>query len=154
MPRDAANTADTQITRTTGPRGTAESLRPRVPGLVILSHPEPRRVGEEAALIKLGSGQTMGLSRREPDFAAPGPEAEFQPLDDSFLSRTPLNLSPGAEPGSVILDRSGRATPEEARIPRNKSGDPGLARSSREHLPNSTLSDCGLDRGAIGGTEA
>jgi hypothetical protein len=135
MPRDAANTADTQITRTTGPRGTAESLRPRVPGLVILSHPEPRRVGEEAALIKLGSGQTMGLSRREPDFAAPGPEAEFQPLDDSFLSRTPLNLSPGAEPGSVILDRSGRATPEEARIPRNKSGDPGLARSSREHLP-------------------
>jgi len=106
MIRNAADTADTRITRTTDPRGTAESLRPRVPGLVILCHPEWRRVGEEAALVKLGSGQTVGLSRREPEFAAPGPEATFRPLDDTFLSRSPFLLSPGAELGSVILSRS------------------------------------------------
>ncbi len=110
MVRNAADTADPQITRTTDPRGTAESLRPRVPGLVILSHPDPRRVGEEAALVKLGSGQTVGLSRREPDFAAPGPEAAFRPLDDTYLSRSPFLLSPGTEIGSVVLSRSDSPT--------------------------------------------
>jgi len=110
MPREIHDTADTRITRTTDPRGTAESVRLRVPGLVILSHPDPRRVGEEAALVKLGSGQTVGLSRREPEFAAPGPEAAFRPLDDSYLSRSPFLLSPGAEPGSVTLNRSDSPT--------------------------------------------
>jgi two-component system nitrogen regulation response regulator GlnG len=101
---------DERTTRTAVPRDAREALRPRVPGLVILSHPEPRRVGEEAALIKLGSGQTVELSRLEPAFAAPGPEAEFRPLDDTFLSRHPLVLSPGPEPGSVVLTRSGCPT--------------------------------------------
>ncbi|HEV7509805.1 MAG TPA: sigma 54-interacting transcriptional regulator [Thermoanaerobaculia bacterium] len=106
----AKKTADHRTTRAAGPPGTAESLRLRVPGLVVLSHPDPRRVGDEAALIKLGSGQTVGLSRREPDFAPPGPEASFRPLDDTFLSRSPLRLSPGPEPGSIVLDRSGSPT--------------------------------------------
>src|SRR3982751_3549229 len=99
---------DPRTTRKTEPALTAESLRPRVPGLVILSHPDPRRVGEEAALVKLGSGQTVGLFRREPDFAAPGPEADFRPLDDSYLSRSPFLLSPGPEPGGVVLSSAGR----------------------------------------------
>jgi two-component system nitrogen regulation response regulator GlnG len=113
MPPDAADAADTsddQVTRTTDPRGTGESPCLRVPGLVILSHPEPDRVGEEAALIKLVSGEAVKLSRREPLFAARGPEAQFRPLDDTFLSRTPLTLRPGSEPGSLLLDRAGSPT--------------------------------------------
>jgi two-component system nitrogen regulation response regulator GlnG len=102
--------SDDQVTRTTDPRGTAETLCLRVPGLVILSHSDPLRVGEQAALIKLISGETVALSRREPTFAAAGPEAPFRPLDDTFLSRTPLTLSPGDEPGSLRLDRAGSPT--------------------------------------------
>ena len=101
--------ADHKTTRKIDAPGTAESLRLRVPGLVILSHPDPHRVGEEAALIKLVSGQKMGLSRREPDFAAPGQEG-FRPLDDPYLSRSPLVLLPGPAPGSVTLDRTQSTT--------------------------------------------
>jgi two-component system nitrogen regulation response regulator GlnG len=110
MAAKAPDPTDDQVTRTTDPRGTAETLCLRVPGLVILSHSDPLRVGEQAALIKLVSGETVALSRREPTFAAAGPEAPFRPLDDTFLSRTPLTLSPGDEPGSLRLDRAGSPT--------------------------------------------
>jgi two-component system nitrogen regulation response regulator GlnG len=129
-------TADPQITRTTDPRGTAESLRPRVPGLVILSHPDPRRVGEEAALVKLGSGQTVGLSRREPAFAAPGPEAVFRPLDDTYLSRSPFLLRPGPEPGSVVVTRSDSPT----RLTISRAEDLGTSR---------TFSAAEIERGVV-----
>ena len=58
-----ADAKDQKTTRTIDAPGTAESLLLRVPGLVILCHPDPRRVGEEASLIKLVSGQLVGLSR-------------------------------------------------------------------------------------------
>ncbi len=109
MTQPAAGKAQ-QTTRTADSRSAVESVRLRVPGLVILSHPDPRRVGEEAALIGLGSGKRVGLSRLEPEFAAPGPEGTFLPLDDPYLSRSPLFLIPGPEPGSVTVDRAGSRT--------------------------------------------
>ncbi|HKI03582.1 MAG TPA: sigma 54-interacting transcriptional regulator [Thermoanaerobaculia bacterium] len=104
---------DHKTTRSVDAPGTAESLRLRVPGLVILSHPDPRRVGEEAALTRLVSGQEVGISRLEPSFAAPG-EGEFRPLDDPYLSRSRHELIPGPAPGSVILDRAQSSTPVTA----------------------------------------
>jgi two-component system nitrogen regulation response regulator GlnG len=94
-----------QTTRTTVDRGSVESQRFRVPGLVILCHPDPHRVGEEAALIGLASEHRLSLSRLEPDFAAPGRDGPFRPLDDSYLSRSPLFLSFGPDPGGVTIER-------------------------------------------------
>jgi two-component system nitrogen regulation response regulator GlnG len=87
-----------------------ELQRFRVPGLVILSHPDPRRVGEDVALMALASGRRVGLSRLEPDFGARGPGEAFRPLDDTWLSRSPLLLTPGPEAGSVTLDRADSPT--------------------------------------------
>lgn len=81
----------------------------RVPGLVIVGHGDSRRVGEEVALPQLGPGATVALSRLEPAFAMPNTEI-FRPLDDAYLSRRPVILSPGTEPGSVRVDRAGSST--------------------------------------------
>jgi two-component system nitrogen regulation response regulator GlnG len=94
-----------QTTRATVDRGSVESQHFRVPGLVILSHPDPLRVGEEVALVRLGSGHRVSLSRLEPEFAAPGRDEGFRPLADSYLSRSPLFLSPGPDPGGVTIER-------------------------------------------------
>jgi two-component system, NtrC family, nitrogen regulation response regulator GlnG len=103
-----------QTTRTTDQPSSVDSLRFRVPGLVILSHPDPRRVGEEAALTGLGSGQRAGLSRREPEFAPRSLAGTFRPLDDPYLSRSPVYLIPclgsGPEAGGVTLDCAGSRT--------------------------------------------
>jgi len=85
----------------------------RVPGLVIAGHGDPRRVGEEIALPRLGSGTTVELSRLAPAFAMPGKET-FRPLNDAFVSRNPILLGPGPEPGSVKLDRAGSPTTVQA----------------------------------------
>ena len=94
-----------QITRTTEERSSVESQRFRVPGLAILSHPDPLRVGEDVALVGLSSGNRVSLSRLEPEFAAPGRDEGFRPLNDSYLSRSPLFLIPGPDPGGVTLER-------------------------------------------------
>src|SRR6185436_7591836 len=99
-----------QTTRAMDQPSAVGLLRPRVPGLVILSHPDPRRVGEEAALVGLASGKRVELSRLEPEFAAPGQDSRFRPLDDSYLSRSPLLFVPGSETGGVTLDRAGSRT--------------------------------------------
>jgi len=98
-----------QTTRTTALGSAGERLQPRVPGLVILCHPDPRRVGEQVALPDLVSGQTVRVSRLEPTFAPSG-RGDLRPLALPHLSRQPVLLVPGGEPGSVILDAGASRT--------------------------------------------
>ena len=94
-------------------RASGGTLRPRtaqlVPGLTILFHPDFERIGERALLPGVGSGREEPLSRREPDFAPPGQPLR-RPLGDPHLSRRPLRLLPGPEPGSVRLQRGDSGT--------------------------------------------
>ena len=98
-------------TSTTGsqdaPSGTVDL---RVPGLVIVAHPDPSRVGEEVPLPELAEGQAVEISRRSPRFLPPAVEATPRALAESHLSRQPLRLIPGPESGSIILDRAGSRT--------------------------------------------
>ena len=79
---------------------------PLVPGLTVLAHPDVERVGERALLAGLPAGREELLSRGAPGFSAPG-SGRVRPLADPFLSRRPLRLTAGPEPGSILLD--GRA---------------------------------------------
>ena len=75
-----------------------------VPGLTILAHADPERVGDRVALPSLAAGGSARLSRLEPDFTAPT-GGVGRPLADPRLSRTPVMLS--SEPrGSVRIDCS------------------------------------------------
>ena len=84
---------------------------PLVPGLVILAHPEPARVGEEAPLADLARSATARLSRREPGFLPPSSEVAPRPLDDSALSRRPLLFVRGPGRGEITLRRHESPTP-------------------------------------------
>jgi two-component system, NtrC family, nitrogen regulation response regulator GlnG len=74
-----------------------------VPGLTIVAHPDIQRVGERVALPGLVSGRRVALSRLEPTFSPPG-QRQLRPLRDPHLSRRPLHLLPGVDPGTVLLD--------------------------------------------------
>ncbi|HEY2294484.1 MAG TPA: sigma 54-interacting transcriptional regulator [Thermoanaerobaculia bacterium] len=89
-------------------RRTAASLL--VPGLTLLYHPDLERIGERALLPGLNSGREELLSRSQPDFVPPDRPLR-RPLEDTYLSRQPLRLLPGPEPGSVRLARAGSGTP-------------------------------------------
>lgn len=80
-----------------------------VPGLTILCHPSPERVGEQAALIGLRRDGEVSVSRLEPDFRALDDEHR-RPLADHRLSRQSFHLEqrPG---GRLILDASACPTP-------------------------------------------
>ncbi len=80
-----------------------------VPGLTVLFHPRPDRIGERVALPGLASGQSVPLSRLEPAFSQPGSEAA-RPLEDPYLSRQPLLLLPGSSRGAVGVDAQGSPT--------------------------------------------
>ncbi len=80
-----------------------------IPGLTILAHPDPRRVGERAALNRLAAGHGERLARGEPLFSQPG-QALRRPLEDVHLSRQPIELAPGAGPGAVSLRCHGTRT--------------------------------------------
>jgi two-component system, NtrC family, nitrogen regulation response regulator GlnG len=75
---------------------------PLVPGLTILHHPDADRVGERVTLAGLASGRQVKLSRGEPAFSPPG-RSLLRPLTAPYLSRRPLRLAPGNEPGGVRL---------------------------------------------------
>ena len=62
-----------------------------------------------AALLGLAARGGVPLSRREPDFSAPG-AATRRPLAHSNLSRSPIVLSRGARDGAVHLDPHGSRT--------------------------------------------
>ncbi|MCA9514508.1 MAG: sigma 54-interacting transcriptional regulator, partial [Myxococcales bacterium] len=86
--------------------GSAEAAR--VPGLVIVGHPDPARIGDRAWLADLASpGSEARLSRTEPPFAAPKMNA-FAPLDEPHLSRSPLMLHCNMD--GLRLDASGTST--------------------------------------------
>jgi two-component system, NtrC family, nitrogen regulation response regulator GlnG len=71
-----------------------------VPGLTILHHPDAGRVGERVALTSLAAGREELLSRVDPVFTQPGKNL-LRPLADPHLSRQPVRLVPGSEPGNV-----------------------------------------------------
>jgi two-component system nitrogen regulation response regulator GlnG len=73
-----------------------------VPGLTILHHPDAERAGERVALAGLLSGRREALARGEPAFSQPG-GALLRPLADPYLSRQPIRILPGAEPGGIRL---------------------------------------------------
>jgi two-component system, NtrC family, nitrogen regulation response regulator GlnG len=81
----------------------------RVPGLTVLFHPDPERIGDRVALTALAAGREELLARGEPGFAPPG-RAGPRPLADVHLSRRPLRLEPGSAPGSVRLLRGDSGT--------------------------------------------
>ncbi len=72
-----------------------------VVGLTVLSHPDPARVGEVAALPRLARGEDAELSRHQPKFAPPDGGIP-RPLADPRISRRPLRLIPGPA-GSLCL---------------------------------------------------
>lgn len=84
-----------------------------VPGLTIAWHPDVGRVGERVALVELAAGTVSGrakgasieLSRLTPRFASA--DVEPYPLADRCLSRRPIRLANGTEPGSVRIDVAG-----------------------------------------------
>ncbi len=73
-----------------------------VPALTILGHADPERVGDRLALPALAAGLEVRLSRIEPVFSPPG-ASEARALEDRHLSRRPLSLAGGDEPGSLTL---------------------------------------------------
>jgi DNA-binding NtrC family response regulator len=95
---------DTRVESLTG-TGTVDF---RVPGLTILWHPDPERVGELAPLPGLTGGQEAELSRREPSFSMPQ-ISTLRPLADPYLSRRPIRIVPLRE-GRIRLVVSGTVT--------------------------------------------
>jgi two-component system nitrogen regulation response regulator GlnG len=96
----AGSRAETQTCADGESRPAAAALL--VPGLTVLWHPDPGRVGERAALGALASGREERLSRQEPTFASPG-VCGPRPLGDPYLSRRPIRLAAGGTPGAVRL---------------------------------------------------
>jgi two-component system nitrogen regulation response regulator GlnG len=71
--------------------------------LTVLSHPDPRRVGERAALPELGLGRRVEVSRGTPRFAPPGSPWDDRSLDDSYLSRKAWSIVPTND--GLVLER-------------------------------------------------
>ena len=76
---------------------------PQVPGLTVMFHPDPRRVGARLAMPELVAQREVALSRAHPLFFEPG-AAQGRPLLDSHLSRTPFAFMGTAE-GGVRVER-------------------------------------------------
>ncbi len=79
-----------------------------VPGLTVLCHPNPQRVGETAALTGLMSDTDVLLSRLVPHFVSPTGGTP-RPLADPHLSRDPICFKPAPD-GGVRLDASSTST--------------------------------------------
>ncbi len=105
--------AETGHTQLSTPAGRFSSSPAAVPCLTILAHSDARRVGERLALPALAAGGEIPLSRLAPVFRAAGEpvgEAQGRPLGERHLSRQPVRLRPGEEPGSVVFDRAASRT--------------------------------------------
>lgn len=60
--------------------------------LTILFHPDVARIGEVASITPGSGAENACLSRREPGFAAPRNGGQEHPLQDRYLSRSPVLL--------------------------------------------------------------
>ncbi|MEE4190164.1 MAG: hypothetical protein V2I66_01220, partial [Halieaceae bacterium] len=60
--------------------------------LTILFHPDVARIGEVASITPGSGPGDACLSRREPGFAAPRKGGLSHPLQDRYLSRSPVRL--------------------------------------------------------------
>lgn len=95
-------------TRGSTERVPSESGRtPQVPGLTVLFHPDPSRVGDVLAMPELVAQRDVAVSRAQPLFFEPG-AAQGKPLLDSHLSRTPLFLVGMPEGGARVERREHR----------------------------------------------
>ena len=130
-PRDRRIEAET---RTTGsvPGVSEDDLR--VPGLTILAHPDPTRIGDRLSLPELVSGQGVSLSRLEPTFLSLS-DGELRPLLDTHLSRSPIRLRSVA----------GEAVALDLRHTRTRVEIGGRRLQVGEHL----LAPSDLDRGVV-----
>ncbi len=100
-----ATTLDHAHPEFSGPETERSGERLRLPVLTVLSHADLSRVGDRALLSELLRGREVPLSRQEPRFTAPG-SPSGAPLDDPFLSRSPLRLK--ARPGGGLrIHRAG-----------------------------------------------
>ena len=89
---------------------------PLIPALTILAHPDPGRVGDRALLPELKTQRTIHLGRNEPTLAKIGATSSSdgevaRPLEVFHLSRHPLVLRGGPDPGEVSVERGGSPTP-------------------------------------------
>jgi hypothetical protein len=75
---------------------------PPFEALTVLCHPDPRRVGERAALTALNDMNKASISRSEPLFAR-GEDGPGRPLEDPYLSRQPVELSRAGGPGGTAI---------------------------------------------------
>ncbi|MDY7092433.1 MAG: sigma 54-interacting transcriptional regulator [Acidobacteriota bacterium] len=93
--------------------------RPPVPALTVLYHPQASRVGERCLLSALSSQRSVRLARMEPFFSQPSVQpagqpsrAPQRPLEDLYISRTPLRLLPQSG-GWLRLEKGESRTPLE-----------------------------------------
>jgi len=84
--------------------GSPERPAIEVPGLTVLCHPDPGRVGEQAALPGLRRDGVELLSRLTPDFRTPDGDPRGS-LADPRVSRQPLRLAP--RPGGDLTIDAG-----------------------------------------------
>ncbi len=99
---------NTSTVKTEAPSGPARNIR--VPGLTVIAHPDPSRVGEQAPLGMFGSppgggsGRRVEVSRLHPLFAQPcSADVAPRPLADPHLSRRPLWITAGQQSGTLRL---------------------------------------------------
>jgi len=89
-----------------------------VPTFTIACHPQSHRVGERLRMPELEFGKTLAVNRLEPSFTDARGNATA-PLSDSFVSRSPLQVSADAK--SITLRTGGvfdvRVDGEAARGP-------------------------------------
>ncbi len=123
---------ETQLTPPS--RDAAERTVEEVPALTLLAHADPRRVGERLALPALAAGREVRLARSDPVFRAPRRQ-EARPLDDRSISRQPIRLVPGDEPGAITLAVGASRTAVAA------DGEPVAGQR--------TLSAADVDRGVV-----
>lgn len=83
-----------------------------VPGLTVLYHPDPERIGDRVALPALAATGEQALSRLEPELSPPHKPGR-RPLADAHVSRTPLRLA-GTGDGGVKLVATTSPTPVRA----------------------------------------
>ncbi len=97
-------------TQVTGAATRDEDRNPFVPGLTILGHPDWGRVGDCLPLPVLAAGRDVKLSRLEPLFRAPEQD-DARPLAVAHVSRQPIRLRGGKQPGSIVLETRTVRTP-------------------------------------------